>query len=289
MAFALTEEQSRAVHDRGGGLLVSAAAGSGKTRVLVAGPGDRGGSGYRRLPGHYIYPGGCGRAAGPDCSGAVRPAGGAAQRPAPAAADHVGLQGPDLHGARLLCRSAAGERPPDRVGPGLSAVRRGGGPGCWGRPWTASTRIWTRRGTLPPWWTPWPPGGTTAAWSRSCWTCSAASRATRTRRAGWQTRAACGSWMGSPTRGTPPGGRCCWPTPGGRGSAAWSCCSGRWNSPAGTACSARITAPVSPSPSRGCGPCWRRTAGTACTGPCQWSSRRRGGKRAWRTWRRRSG
>ena len=33
MAFALTEEQSRAVHDRGGGLLVSAAAGSGKTRV----------------------------------------------------------------------------------------------------------------------------------------------------------------------------------------------------------------------------------------------------------------
>ncbi len=63
----------------------------------------------------------------------------------------------------------------------------------------------------------------------------------------------------------------------------------RWNSPAGTACSARITAPVSPSPSRGCGPCWRRTAGTACTGPCQWSSRRRGGKRAWRTWRRRSG
>ena len=35
MAFALTEEQSRAVHDRGGGLLVSAAAGSGKTRVLV--------------------------------------------------------------------------------------------------------------------------------------------------------------------------------------------------------------------------------------------------------------
>ena len=36
MAFALTEEQSRAVHDRGGGLLVSAAAGSGKTRVLTS-------------------------------------------------------------------------------------------------------------------------------------------------------------------------------------------------------------------------------------------------------------
>lgn len=35
MAFALTEEQSAAVKNRGGGLLVSAAAGSGKTRVLV--------------------------------------------------------------------------------------------------------------------------------------------------------------------------------------------------------------------------------------------------------------
>ena len=35
MAFPLTEEQRNIVEDRGGELLVSAAAGSGKTRVLV--------------------------------------------------------------------------------------------------------------------------------------------------------------------------------------------------------------------------------------------------------------
>ena len=35
MAFSLTTEQQAAVDNRGGGLLVSAAAGSGKTRVLV--------------------------------------------------------------------------------------------------------------------------------------------------------------------------------------------------------------------------------------------------------------
>lgn len=35
MAFSLTKEQQAVVDDRGGALLVSAAAGSGKTRVLV--------------------------------------------------------------------------------------------------------------------------------------------------------------------------------------------------------------------------------------------------------------
>ena len=35
MPFPLTDEQRRIVDDRGGELLVSAAAGSGKTRVLV--------------------------------------------------------------------------------------------------------------------------------------------------------------------------------------------------------------------------------------------------------------
>ena len=35
MAEKLTPQQAQAVHDRGGNLLVSAAAGSGKTKVLV--------------------------------------------------------------------------------------------------------------------------------------------------------------------------------------------------------------------------------------------------------------
>ena len=48
MPFPLTEEQQKIVSDRGGELLVSAAAGSGKTRVLVepAGPGDGRGVGH---------------------------------------------------------------------------------------------------------------------------------------------------------------------------------------------------------------------------------------------------
>ena len=246
----------------------------GQDQVLVERLLDQvtgGGSGYRRLPGHYIYPGGCGRAAGPDFSGAVRSAGGAAQRPAPAAADHVGLQGPDLHGARLLCRSAAGERPPDRVGPGLSAVRRGGGrgpdgPGAGGDPGPPVRGSGLGGGLCRP-------GGHHGR--RAGRQPPGADRAGRVRPhpeppgpgglagrpeppvgAGWGHR-----------RGGHPLGALLLADARRQGSAAWSCCSGRWNSPAGTACSARITAPVSPSPSRGCGPCWRRTAGTACTGP----------------------
>ena len=73
MAFPLTEEQRKIVDDRGGELLVSAAAGSGKTRVLVERLLDR-------------------------------------------------VTGPDLHHPRLLCRPAAGERPPAGLRPRLPPV-----------------------------------------------------------------------------------------------------------------------------------------------------------------------
>ncbi len=93
MAFSLTSEQQAAVDNRGGGLLVSAAAGSGKTRVLVERLLARveGGAGHRPLPGHYLHQGRRRRAAGPHRGGAVRPAGGAPHRRPPAAAGHPGL------------------------------------------------------------------------------------------------------------------------------------------------------------------------------------------------------
>ena len=50
MAFPLTEEQRKIVDDRGGELLVSAAAGSGKTRVLVERLLDRGAASPRSCP-----------------------------------------------------------------------------------------------------------------------------------------------------------------------------------------------------------------------------------------------
>ena len=127
MAFALTEEQSRAVHDRGRTAGVGCGR-LGQDRVLVERLLDQVTGEGADIDDFLVIT--YTRAAAAELRARIaqelsdRLA--AAQRPAPAAADHVGLQGPDLHGARLLCRSAAGERPPDRVGPGLSAVRRGG-------------------------------------------------------------------------------------------------------------------------------------------------------------------
>ena len=100
----------------------------------------------------------------------------------------------------------------------------------------------------------------------------------RTRRAGWQTRAACGSWMGSPTRGHPLGVRCCWPTPGGRGALPELLLRALELTGRDSVLSQNYGPSLSQS-IQGCGPCWRRTAGTACTRPCQWSSQRRGGKK----------
>lgn len=233
MAFALTEEQSRAVHDRGGGLLVSAAAGSGKTRVLVERLLDQVTGEGADIDDFLVIT--YTRAAAAELRARIAQelSDRLAERPNDR---HLRRQTTLVYKAQIstvhafcaaLLRESGhqiGLDPDFRLcdeGEGAVLMAR-----VLGRPWTASTRIWTRRGTLPPWWTPWPPGGTTAAWSRSCWTCSAASRATRTRRGWLADQSRLWELDGVTDAGDHPGGRCCWPTPGGRGSAAWSCCSG---------------------------------------------------------------
>ena len=94
MAFSLTSEQQAAVDNRGGRLLVSAAAGSGKTRVLVErllARVEGEGLDIDRFLVITLHQGRRRRAAGPHRGGAVRPAGGAPHRRPPAAAGHPGL------------------------------------------------------------------------------------------------------------------------------------------------------------------------------------------------------
>ena len=296
MAFALTEEQSRAVHDRGGGLLVSAAAGSGKTRVLVERLLDQVTGEGADIDDFLVIT--YTRAAAAELRARIAQelSDRLAERPNDR---HLRRQTTLVYKAQIstvhaFCAALLRESG-HQIGldPDFRLCDEGEGAVLMAR---------VLGETLDRQYEDLDPEGDFAALVD---TMAAGRDDSRLEQivldvfgriqshpdpAGWladQSRL----WEldGVTDAGDTPGGRCCWPTPGGRGSAAWSCCSGRWNSPAGTACSARITAPVSPSPSRGCGPCWRRTAGTACTGPCQWSSRRRGGKRAWRTWRRRSG
>ena len=131
MPFPLTEEQKKIVDDRGGELLVSAAAGSGKTRVLVERLLDRvtkeGLDIDRFLVITYT------KAAAAELRGriaqelsdrlAANP-----QRPQPPPSDHPGLPDPDIHRPLLLRRPPPGERSPAGPGPRLPPVRRGGGP-----------------------------------------------------------------------------------------------------------------------------------------------------------------
>ena len=70
MSVELTRDQQAVVDNEGGSLLVSAAAGSGKTRVLVGPPPPPGtgpGEGRcGRLPHHHLHPGRRRRAPGAD-------------------------------------------------------------------------------------------------------------------------------------------------------------------------------------------------------------------------------
>ena len=130
MAFSLTSEQQAAVDNRGGGLLVSAAAGSGKTRVLVerllARVEGEGLDIDRFLVITYT------KAAAAELRGRIVEELSArlAERPTDA---HLRRQATlvykaqYLHCPRLLRPAFAGVRPPAGAGSGLPPVRRGGG------------------------------------------------------------------------------------------------------------------------------------------------------------------
>lgn len=144
MSVQLTKEQAAVVASRGGQLLVSAAAGSGKTFVLV-----------QRLLDRVIREGidldqfliitftkaAAAELRSKDYGGASEgPPGAAWGRPSQAA-DHVDLPHPDLHHSRLLHPAAPGEQRAAGSGPGFphGGGQRGGaaaesdpGPGAGG-------------------------------------------------------------------------------------------------------------------------------------------------------------
>lgn len=132
----LTPQQETAVYNRGGSLLVSAAAGSGKTKVLV-----------ERLF-SYMEQEGCQvddfliitytKAAAAELRGKIAQelTRRVAERPGDghlAAADAAGVSGGHQNGGRLLRRASAGERPPAAAGggaqpdPGFPGAGRAGG------------------------------------------------------------------------------------------------------------------------------------------------------------------
>lgn len=248
MAFPLTEEQKRIVDDRGGELLVSAAAGSGKTRVLVERLMDRVTREGLDLDQFLVIT--YTKAAAGELR--ARIAQELSARLAEAPNDrHLRRQTALVYQAQIstihafcaallresghlldldpdfrLCDEGEGHVMMAQV---LEDVLR------------SSTRASTQRGTLPFWWTPSPPDGTTAAWPRSCWMCLGGSRATRSPCAGWRSRRRRGSWRGSPMWARLPGGRCFWRMPpgcGGTASAAWS---RRWGCAERTSCWSRTT------------------------------------------------
>ena len=139
MAFPLTDEQKKIVDDRGGELLVSAAAGSGKTRVLVERLLDQvtreGLDLDRFLVITYT------KAAAAELR--TRIAQELSSRLAENPGDrHLRRQSTLVYRAQistihsfcsaLLREEGHGGGPPAGPGPGLPAVRRGGGPGAHG-------------------------------------------------------------------------------------------------------------------------------------------------------------
>ena len=236
MAFSLTSEQQAAVDNRGGGLLVSAAAGSGKTRVLVerllARVEGEGLDIDRFLVITYT------KAAAAELRGRIVEELSArlAERPTDA---HLRRQATLVYKAQIstvhaFCAQLLREcghlleldpdfRLCDEGEAGILMLR-------------ALNDVLDRRyediaegsdfarlvDTMS--------AGTTAGSCRSCWTSGGGCRPTPIPPPGWTGRNGPSPWRGWTTRGRPPGAACCWTTRGGRGPTGgtklprpWSC------------------------------------------------------------------
>ena len=178
-SFEPTPEQRQAMEDRGGSLLVSAAAGSGKTKVLV-----------ERLFG-YMEQERCRiddfliitftKAAAAELRGRI--AAELSRRVAQpenmhtAPPDDAGVSGGHQNGGCLLREPAAGEHPPAAAGgaakpdpgfPGAGSAGGGAAAGCrcWSRYWRSLYQRIGRGDTQAySWRRRWAPGGTTGRWS----------------------------------------------------------------------------------------------------------------------------
>ena len=199
MAFSLTSEQQAAVDNRGGGLLVSAAAGSGKTRVLVerllARVEGEGLDIDRFLVITYT------KAAAAELRGRIVEELSArlAERPTDA---HLRRQATLVYKAQISTVHAFCAQLLRECGhlleldPDFRLCDEGEAGILMLRALSGAMRTSPRGATSPGWWTPCPPGGTTAGSCRSCWTSGGGCRPTPIPPPGWTGRSGPLPWRG---------------------------------------------------------------------------------------------
>ena len=180
MGITLTHQQQAAVDDRGGELLVSAAAGSGKTRILVERLMNRVEQEHLDLDRFLVIT--YTKAAAAELRGKIMDELNArlANKPGDAFLRRQKLviyrsQISTIHSFCTALLREEGYRidlqPDFRVGDDSECAI-----------------LQDRPRALPPWWTPYPLAGTTAGWPLLCWISMLEFKATRRPGAGWRTR-----------------------------------------------------------------------------------------------------
>lgn len=296
MAFALTEEQSRAVHDRGGGLLVSAAAGSGKTRVLVERLLDQVTGEGADIDDFLVIT--YTRAAAAELRARIAQelSDRLAERPNDR---HLRRQTTLVYKAQIstvhafcaaLLRESGhqiGLDPDFRLcdeGEGAVLMAR-----VLGETLDRQYEDLDSEGDFAALVDTMAAGRDDSRLEQIVLDVFGRIQSHPDRRAGWQTRAACGSWMGSPTRGTPLGGAAAGRRQAAGGALPGAAAPGAGTHRPGQRAQPELRPQSLPVHPGGAGPAGGGQLGRRVPAlPVEFPGRR-GGKRAWRTWRRRSG